>query len=97
MLDFFRMYHVQVLGFVGSVVAVLIIEGFVRYFLSHGEKVEEELKAMRPWIGRARNLLIIVFFIGFAWSALRMASQNEIPRKVIDRSGLLDQIDKNRR
>jgi TRAP-type C4-dicarboxylate transport system permease small subunit len=96
MFDSLRMYQGQIFGFVGSLFFLLIIEGFVRYFLKHGERAEEELKEVRPYIGRVRNILIILFFIGFGWSALQMASQNEIPRKVLDRSGLQDQINKDR-
>jgi hypothetical protein len=95
-MDFLRMYQVQIFGFVGSVIAILIIEGFVRYFLKHGEKVEEELKVIRPWISRVRNLIIVFCLIGFGWSAFHMAAQNNIPQGILDRSGLQDQINKDR-
>ena len=95
-MDFLRMYQVQIFGLVGSIIVILIIEGFVRYFLKQGEKVEKELRGIRPLISRVRNIIIIFCLIGFGYSALQMAAQNEIPRKVLDRSGLQDQINKDR-
>lgn len=95
-MDPLRMYQVQIFGFVGTVVVVLIIEGLVRYFMKFADGEKEEKAIVKTWIGCVRNIVIVLALIGFGWSAISMATQNQIPRKVLDRSGLQDQINKDR-
>ncbi|OGG76867.1 hypothetical protein A3B35_00225 [Candidatus Kaiserbacteria bacterium RIFCSPLOWO2_01_FULL_54_24] len=88
----------NMMGLIGSLVAVLIILLIVRWFISKslGEQGIEQgdANSTRRWANSIALIITIVVVVGFSWNAANYAT-NVIPRTGLDRSSINQDMDAN--
>jgi len=95
---FLQGLHSNLLGLIGSLIAVLIILLIVRWFISKllGEQSIEQSDAnsIRSWTNSIAGVVALVVIAGFCISAANYAT-NVIPRTGLDRSSVNQDMNAN--
>lgn len=86
MIDFLRFAQPTMVWTAGTLIAVIL--GYLIIISLMKRADNEDTKSVIPWVKWITRVVIILLVVALIWQLIVAASVNEIPRSVIDRTGI---------